>query len=81
MLDIDLISEPPPHPPPPHQMYVSNVWESVWPEGQEAIYSELGSWDVTYLSLHPMPLPQGYRSKVESHHFAHHCNELMSLRC
>ncbi len=27
MLDIDLISEPPP------QMYVSKVWESVWPEG------------------------------------------------
>jgi hypothetical protein len=20
-----------------------------------------------------MPLPQGYRSEVESHHFAHHC--------
>jgi hypothetical protein len=29
MLDIDLISEPPP----PPQMYVSKVWESVWPEG------------------------------------------------
>jgi hypothetical protein len=32
MLDIDLISEPPPPRPPP-QMYVSKVWESVWPEG------------------------------------------------
>ena len=31
MLDIDLISEPPP--PPPPQMYVSKVWESVWPAG------------------------------------------------
>ncbi len=30
MLDIDLISEPPP---PTPQMYVSKVWESVWPEG------------------------------------------------
>ncbi len=28
---IDLISKPPPTPPP--QMYVSKVWESVWPEG------------------------------------------------
>ncbi len=37
MLDIDLISEPP-HSPSP-QMYVSKVWESVWPEGQEAIHS------------------------------------------
>ncbi len=53
MLDIDLISEPPrPRP----QMYVFKVWESVWPEGQEAIHSKLGTQDVTYLSLHPMPL-------------------------
>jgi hypothetical protein len=37
MLDIDLISEPS-HPPPP-QIYASKVWESVWPEGQEAIHS------------------------------------------
>ncbi len=37
MLDIDLISEPP-HAPSP-QMYISKVWESVWPEGQEAIHS------------------------------------------
>jgi hypothetical protein len=36
MLDIDL-SEPP-HAPSP-QMYASKVWESVWPEGQEAIHS------------------------------------------
>jgi hypothetical protein len=36
MLDIDLISEPP-HAPSP-QMYVHKVWESVWPEGQEAIH-------------------------------------------
>ncbi len=39
MLDIDLISEPPPAPSP--QMYVYKVWESVWPEGQEAIHSWL----------------------------------------
>jgi hypothetical protein len=38
MLDIDLISEPP-TPPPPDVLYVSKVWESVWPEGQEASYS------------------------------------------
>jgi hypothetical protein len=33
----------------------------------------IASWgqDVTHLSLHPMPLPPGYRSKVESRHFAH----------
>ncbi len=37
MLDIDLLSEPP-HAPSP-RMYVSKVWESVWPEGQEAIHS------------------------------------------
>ncbi len=37
MLDIDLTSESPPAPSP--QMYVSKVWESVWPEGQEAIHS------------------------------------------
>jgi hypothetical protein len=37
MLDIDLISEPP-HAPSP-QMYVYKVWESVWPEGQEAIHN------------------------------------------
>ena len=58
LLDIDLISEPPP------PMYVSKVWESVWPEGA-------GRWgqDVTYLSqmgafLHPIsspPSPQGER--------------------
>ncbi len=55
MLDIDLISEPPHAPSPP--MYVSKVWKSVWPEGQEAIHSYLGSQDVTYLSLHTMLLP------------------------
>jgi hypothetical protein len=37
MLDIDLISEPP-HAPSP-QIYVSKVWESVWPEVQDAIHS------------------------------------------
>jgi hypothetical protein len=52
-------------------MYVSKVREFVWLKGQEAIHSKLGSQDVTYLSLHPMPLPPGYRSKVESRHFAH----------
>jgi hypothetical protein len=48
-------------------MYVIKVWESVWPEGQEAIHSYLGSQDVTYSSLYPMPLPprgRGQRSKV-----------------
>ncbi len=55
-------------PPPPPQMYVSKVWESVWPKAA-------GSWgqDVTYLSqmvafLHPIssppPLPQGERSII-----------------
>jgi hypothetical protein len=39
MADIVLIFAPPPPPPPPPQMNVSKVWESVWPEGQEAIHS------------------------------------------
>ncbi len=70
MLDIDLIAELPSR---PKMYHVSKVWESVWPEGQEAIHSWLGSKAVTYLSLHPMPLPPGYRSKVESCNFAHLC--------
>jgi hypothetical protein len=37
MHDIDLISEPP-HAP-SLQIYVSKVWKSVLPEGQEAIHS------------------------------------------
>ncbi len=44
----------PPRPLP--QMYVQKVWDSVWPEEQKAIHSQLGSKDVTYLSLHPMTL-------------------------
>ncbi len=39
------------------QMYVFKVWEFVWPELLEAIHVYLGSQDVTYLSLHPLPLP------------------------
>ncbi len=55
MLDIDLISEPPPAPHP--HMYVSKVWDLCGQKGQEANHIKLGSQDVTYLSLHPMPLP------------------------
>jgi hypothetical protein len=44
----------------------------MWLKGQEAIHGKLGSQDVTYLSLHPIPLPPRYRSKVASRHFAHH---------
>jgi hypothetical protein len=68
----------PPLPPP--QMYVSKVWESVWPRGRKWIIASLGQ-DVTYFSLHPIsPLPPGYRSKVESHQFANlWCEPRMEL--
>ncbi len=66
MLDIALISEPP-----PLRCMYSKCGNLCGQKGQEAIHSLLGSQDVTYLSLHPMHLPPGYRSKVESRHFAH----------
>jgi hypothetical protein len=54
-------------------MYVSKVWESVWPLGRKRFIASLGQ-DVTYFSLQPMPpFPPGYRSKVESRQFAHLC--------
>ncbi len=74
MLDIDLISEPP-HAPSP-QIYVSKGWESVWPEGQEAIHSQLGSQDVTYLSLQPMPIPPKVEVKGRKSSF---CPPLLNL--
>jgi hypothetical protein len=45
-------------------MYVSKVWGFCGQKGQEAIHSYLGSQDVAYLSLHPMPFPPEYWSKV-----------------
>jgi hypothetical protein len=61
MLDIDLISEPP-HAPSP-QMYANKVWEAIH------------SWGLRMSHISPCTpcsSPQGYRSKVESRHFAHH---------
>jgi hypothetical protein len=60
MLDIDLISEPP-HAPSP-QMYVYKVWESVWPEGQEAGVS--GCHIFVPAPHAPPPKGIGQRSKV-----------------
>jgi hypothetical protein len=58
MLDIDLISEPAP------QMYVSKVWESVWPEGA-------GRGRKRFIAGWGLRMSPGYRSKVEGRHFAH----------
>ncbi len=66
MLDIDLISEPS-HAPPP-QMYVYKVWESVWPEGQEAIHSYVAGVSGCHIFVPaphaPPPKGIGQRSKV-----------------
>ncbi len=62
MLDIDLISEHP-HAPSP-QMYVSKVWESVWPEGQEAIHSVSGCHIFVPAPHAPPPKGIGQRYKV-----------------
>jgi hypothetical protein len=46
-------------------MYVSKMWESVARRGRKRFIASWGQ-DMTYLSLHPMPPPQGrgQRSKV-----------------
>jgi hypothetical protein len=71
MLDIDLISEPP-TPPPPRCMYTKcgNLC------GQSGRKRFITSWGLRMSHIcpcTPCPSPQGYRSKVESRHFAHHC--------
>jgi hypothetical protein len=70
MLDIDLISEPP-TPPPPKFMYpkCGNLC------GQRGRKRFIASWGLRVSHIcpcTPCPSPQGYRSKVESRHFAHH---------
>ncbi len=71
MLDIDLILEPP-HAPSPRWIYpkCGNLC------GQRGRKRFLASWGLRMSHIcpcTPCPSPQGYRSKVESHHFAHHC--------
>jgi hypothetical protein len=69
MLDIDLISEPP-RPSPPRCMYpkCGNLC------GQRGRRQYVASWDLRMSHLcprTPCPSAPGYRSKVESCHFAH----------
>jgi hypothetical protein len=70
MLDINLISEPP-TPPPPICMYpkCGNLC------GQRGRKRFIACWGLRMSHIcpcTPCPSPQGYRSKVESRHFAHH---------
>ncbi len=70
LLDIDLISEPP-TPPSPRCMYskCGNLC------GQRGRKRFIDSWGLRMLHICPCTpchSPQGYRSKVESRHFAHH---------
>jgi hypothetical protein len=72
MLDIDLLSEHPPTPPPPRCMYpkCGNLC------GQRDRKRFKASWGLRMSHIcpcNPCPSPQRYRSKVESHHFAHQC--------
>jgi hypothetical protein len=71
MRDIDLISEPPPTPPPPRCMYpkCGNLC------GQRGRKRFIASWGLRMSHIcpcTPCPSPQRYRSKVESRHFAGH---------
>ncbi len=70
MFDIDLISEPP-TPLPPRCTYpkCGNLC------GQRGRKRFIASWGLRMSHIcacTPWPSPQGYRSKVESRHFAHH---------
>jgi hypothetical protein len=71
MLDIDLISEPPSHPLPP-DVCIQSVRICV---ARGAGSDSIASWGLRMSHIcpcTPCPSPQGYRSKVESRHFAHH---------
>ena len=62
----------PPKPPPPRCMYpkCGNLC------GQRGRKRFIASWGLRMSHIcpcTPCPSPQGYRSKVESRHFAHHC--------
>jgi hypothetical protein len=78
MLDIDLISEPPPRPP---QMY------SMYPKcgnlcGQRGRKRFIATWGLRMSHIcpyTPCPSPPGYRSKVESRHFAHLCKYSLQI--
>ncbi len=73
MLDIDLISDPPPTPPPPRCMYTK--CENLC--GQRGRKPFIASWVLRMSHIcpcTPCPSPKGYRSKVKSHNFAHHCS-------
>jgi hypothetical protein len=70
MLDIDLISEPPR--PPPHRCIYPKCGNLC---GQRVRKRFMASWGLRMSHIcpcTPCPSPQGYRSKVESRHFAHH---------
>ncbi len=70
MLDIHLISEPP-LPPPPRCMY-PNCGNLCGQRGRGLRMSHI-------CPCTPCPSPQGYRSKVESRHFAHNCSPPSTL--
>ncbi len=79
MLDIDLISDPP-TPPPPRciDTKCGNLC------GQRGRKRFIASWGLRMSHIcpcTPCPSPQGYRSKVESRHFAHHCFREVAWMC
>jgi hypothetical protein len=62
---------PPPTPPPPKYMYpkCANLCDH---RGRKRFIASWGLRMSHICPCTPCPSPQGYRSKVESHHFAHH---------
>jgi hypothetical protein len=79
MLDIDLISEPP-HAPPPRCMF-TKCGNLCGQRGRKRFIARWGLRMSHICPCTPCPSPQGYRSKVESRHFAHHCWRGMSGWC
>ncbi len=61
-----------PPPPGPPDVCIQSVGICVARRGRKRFIANWGQ-DVTYLSLHTIPPPSVYRSKVESRHFAHLC--------
>ncbi len=78
MLDIDLISEPP-HAPSP-QMYVSKCGNLCGQKGRKRFIASWGLRMSHICPCTPCPSPQGYRSKVESRHFAQHSRNGLTIQ-
>ncbi len=76
MLDIDLISEPPPPPRPlPSDVCIQSVGIGVARGGRKRFLASWGLRMSHICQCTPCPSPQGSRSKVESRHFAHRCRQ------